>query len=527
VYTTAGSGVARDALVYFERVHAFFADYMHMMPAKAARPARLIIFSGATEFKLYRPSETAYAFYMAGFDRDYIVMTAFDTDSYPIVVHEYVHLAVQHSGAAYPIWLNEGLAEYFSTLEPMPGKMSVGKVPVQRLGHLNNDGPFMPLSGLLAVGFESEEYTHLDHVDTFYSESWALVHMLMTDKRYQPKTDGYLQAVARGADAKDALTSTYGRTVAQIEEDLRQYIYRKAFNYAQVTFQEPKIGEKLSVRAVDDFEAGVMTANLLSSGAPDAAAKAFDALARQKPDDLSLVESRAYFELRRGDQAAARPLFARAVELGSTNAQLYIDDASLTVGDAVRTGELLARALSLLPDDATTRIHVAAVQLQEGRAVWALATLQPVTSVSAEDAFTYFGLLGNVYLQQREWDGARAAAASAVRHARTANEKTQAADLAKRVDTTVAAEPPMMETGRITNVECGGDARVMEVTSAKGILRLLIDKADAIRVVGTRDGQADIPCGPQSTGVRVGYVPADDPVHKTIGNVRLLDFGVK
>jgi len=69
VYTTAGARQARDALVYFERVHAFFSDVLHLTPTQA-RPTRVIVFSGDRDFKPYRLNDVAIAYYRPGPDRD-------------------------------------------------------------------------------------------------------------------------------------------------------------------------------------------------------------------------------------------------------------------------------------------------------------------------------------------------------------------------------------------------------------------------------------------------------------------------
>src|SRR6187431_416033 len=60
VYTTGGERVARDALVCFERVHAFFTDLLKLS-ATSAHPTRLIVFSGDREYRPYQPNEVSSA----------------------------------------------------------------------------------------------------------------------------------------------------------------------------------------------------------------------------------------------------------------------------------------------------------------------------------------------------------------------------------------------------------------------------------------------------------------------------------
>ena len=196
-YATGGDRKAREALTYFERVRAFFAQFLGLSP-QTARPTRLIIFSGDKQFAPYSPGPLTAAFYQSGPDRDYIVMQSLDEDSYPIVVHEYAHLIVKHSGAAYPLWLNEGLAEFFSTLEPEGGRMSVGKVPTDRLLYLSDGVSMMELDRLFGVKHDSPEYVGRSHAGVFYSQSWALTHMLLVDDRYRPKSSQFLRQIEAG-----------------------------------------------------------------------------------------------------------------------------------------------------------------------------------------------------------------------------------------------------------------------------------------------------------------------------------------
>ena len=122
VYAAGGDRDARDALNYFERVQAFFTDFMGLSPRPGA-VTRLVVFNGDRQFAPYRLNEVSTAFYLAGPDRDFIVMKSFDENANRIVVHEYAHLVIRHAGLRFPLWLNEGLAEFFSTLAPEGRRM--------------------------------------------------------------------------------------------------------------------------------------------------------------------------------------------------------------------------------------------------------------------------------------------------------------------------------------------------------------------------------------------------------------------
>lgn len=156
VYTTGGDRRAREALTFFERVRAFFAEVLMLAPHTDV-PARLVIFSGEREFAPHRPNGAAVAYYLPAADRDYIVMRSLDADAYPLVVHEYVHLLLRHAGARYPAWLAEGLADFFSTMRLEISRVAVGVVPPGRLEYLADTGALMDLDRLFAVTHESPE----------------------------------------------------------------------------------------------------------------------------------------------------------------------------------------------------------------------------------------------------------------------------------------------------------------------------------------------------------------------------------
>ena len=539
-------------------MHAFFTDYMNLSPA-TARPTRLVVFSGENEFKPYRANAVSRAYYQSAADRDYIVMSSLDGESQRVVVHEYMHLLVRRSNLDYPVWLNEGLAEFFSTIEPQGSNMAVGRVPVDRLMYLNTEARLMPLARLLAVEHGDPEYNTSAHAGTFYSESWALVHMLMTDTRYRPRVHAFMEAVGNGDDARAALPSAFGKTLAAVQSDLEGYIRKQTYVYFTTPYKEPKSNDKAPVRPADAFEAGLVTANLLaaSPGKEAEARAAFDALSQIKPDDVGLLESRAYFELRTANTDEAQPLLERAIALGSTNAAAYRDYAT-RFGLPLDTAEtLLRKAVTLDPADLELRLYLADAQVGLKKGADALATLAPVKRVGPDDTFQLLQLLANAHLLERHWPQAGGAARQAMDHARTPEEKQYAANLVKSIadyaarvaesealrtgapapatmpaaaprppGTVPIGMPPLTAVGRLKNMICSAPP-ILEISADGGTLRLVIDDPLLIRVTGTGQAQTELRCGPQDVAVRVGYEPAADRARNTVGNVRLIDFTVK
>jgi hypothetical protein len=230
IYSTAGETAVRNTLVEFEELRAFFQT-MRSTEDRSV-PVRIVAFNSPKEYDPYRPTEASIAFYHAGLERDAIVMNHISYDTFPVAIHEYVHLEVNHWGLTFPAWFNEGIAEVFSTLRPSAGGTTlVGDlIPGRAQGLIN--GKWVPLAVVLAVDSRSPYYGEKNKSNSFYNEAWGLTHMLYLSQEYRPKFPDVMSALAAGKDSAEALTSIYGKPLAVIEEDLQLYIRGSRFRAA-------------------------------------------------------------------------------------------------------------------------------------------------------------------------------------------------------------------------------------------------------------------------------------------------------
>ena len=572
VYTTAGERRAKETLEYFERVHGFFTEFLRLSPTQP-RPTRLIVFSNEKEFAPYRMNEVATAYYRPGPDRDYIVMGSQNgTETYPLVIHEYTHLIIRHSGSRFPLWLDEGLAEFFSTLSPAPGnKVALGRVPMGRLQFLAAANRLLTPDQLFAVEHNSPEYNTKTHAGVFYAESWALTHMLLADERYRSQSDAMLRQIAAGAPSATTIEAVYERPLSAIFRDLQGYIRGGNYMYFLADYRMTKGAADFVTRPATPFEAGLVTANLLAAGRgrEKEAEAAFEALARDKPDDLELTESRAMFEIRRNRLKEAAPHLARAVELGSRNPEIYrAHAATLDPTNADAQESSIRRAVELDPDDLDMRLFYARLLMNRRNAAEVIETLTGVKRVPADRAFELFYLAAVASTDLRRFDAARTDAAQASKYARSPAETERVSSLLKAIDdyqtrqaaadrairdansagsgasAAVSPEPgtpgpaqagfpspgsrPLQTVaeGRLRNMVCpaAGQPPVLEVATDAGTLRLLVDRPEQITIQGAGGATIDLTCGAQDRRVRVGYEPEVNAPSNTVGKVRLLDF---
>ena len=87
---------------------------------------------------------------------------------------------VSNGGRRVPVWLNEGLAEHYSTYEVYRGgrEATIGAAIESHLAQLNAS-PLLALERLLTIEHSSPLYNEGNRRSLFYAQSWALTHMLL------------------------------------------------------------------------------------------------------------------------------------------------------------------------------------------------------------------------------------------------------------------------------------------------------------------------------------------------------------
>src|SRR5215510_16830 len=95
-------------------------------------------------------------YYQAGQDRDFIVLSGrvFPQTLTSVVYHELTHYFLARGLVSRPTWLNEGLAEYFSTAEIRDDEILLGAISVDRLQLLKATA-LLPLKDFFSVDSSS------------------------------------------------------------------------------------------------------------------------------------------------------------------------------------------------------------------------------------------------------------------------------------------------------------------------------------------------------------------------------------
>ena len=305
-----GAGELRNIAVQFEGFRETLGRVLGERITSTAVPTVVIVFRSDASFTPFKPKYQGKAVNLSGLfvprrDVNHIAMvTDGDIEDLRIVFHEYAHLLISNTGQRIPVWLNEGLAEYYSTFELQRGgrEALIGR-PID--GHLQRltSTALIKLPELLAVTHESPLYNETSRRSIFYSQAWALTHMLLRSDRAQ-QLDTYLQQLSAGATTAEAWQKAFG--AQDIQRDLDIYIRRVSFSGTLYRFTDKLAAFGGSAAPLAQADAQAFLAGFQTQrGELDDAAARFATAEKLEPDNARVKLGTATLALARRNPGLA------------------------------------------------------------------------------------------------------------------------------------------------------------------------------------------------------------------------------
>ncbi|NBC11141.1 MAG: DUF1570 domain-containing protein [Planctomycetes bacterium] len=136
-----------------------------------------------------------------------------------VLQHEGFHqFAWRHLGPGLPVWVNEGLAQYFEDAILIDGRLALGLANagrVQRVREALEADEALKLSALFALTPERWGNTlreEPDRADLLYAQAWSVAYFLIhaDDGRYRRAFGRYLELLAGQHDPEHAFATAFG-----------------------------------------------------------------------------------------------------------------------------------------------------------------------------------------------------------------------------------------------------------------------------------------------------------------------------
>ena len=257
---------ARGALREFEQTYAILENlgFPSLLPLrKKAAPQRidLVVFRSEVDFQGLAPPGAA-GYYTPHLNnnvdpRPTIVLHGELTpESRRRFLHELTHRFFGTRVRRAPPWVEEGLADYYSTLRHYQAVLYLGELPVRKLlvteirsfiGLLDRFIEYrIRASELPSLGelLQADEQTfHRPASEAaYYAASWALVHMLnLGPEHYRPRFEAYLADLGAGLPSEEAWQRRFGDIPLQrLEHEFSQYVQRTEMPFQQQVYVPPR-----------------------------------------------------------------------------------------------------------------------------------------------------------------------------------------------------------------------------------------------------------------------------------------------
>jgi tetratricopeptide (TPR) repeat protein len=241
----------------------------------------------------------------------------FELNPETLLRHEYAHhFMFNISNRAYPLWLQEGFAEFYASGRfERDGTIILGGVASHRAYELAASRK-VPIELLLDTTAYRENKS--GGYDQFYGRSWLLYHYLTFDHARRGQMDKYLTLLANGSTEIDAAREAYG-DLDQLDDDLDRYAKSKRLTVFGIPPSKLKT-TPVALRQLSDAESAIMPIIMESrTGVDEEEAKEVvveaRAIAAKYPDHPAVWEALAEAEFDAGYDAQAITAADRALAL--------------------------------------------------------------------------------------------------------------------------------------------------------------------------------------------------------------------
>ena len=517
--TTAGQ--LRDVAVRLEQFREVVGQLNPaVLREESAPPVVVLVFRDARTYEPFMPRNNgqvvrAGGFFQSGQDVNYITLNVqAGQGAFHVVFHEYAHLLLRGVFADAPVWFNEGLAEYYSTVEVINGgrRATIGKAIARHVTLLRERR--IPFSELFAIDRSSRAYTS-DVIDreVLYAQAWAIVHHAFhgpPGRREQLLA--FVGKVANGGATEMSFREAYGVTARELEREIQLYVARQAYAFGLYELSD-RVVTRINAEPtkISDAEADAWFADLLSvMGRSDEAATRAQAALAGKPDSEVALAVLGTLHMRQGRTAEGLDHLYRAVKSGPRNERVQFAYANALIASGNRDDETMAqvaqaleRAIELRPGYREARIQLAYTHLATGNYVAARDLLTPV--VRAEPTNHVAALyLAEALLRLNETAAARELLGPVLARSTSEVERDRARQLlGGSAESTTRSNTPVFRSvepgeqriyGIFEAVVCTGAEAVLLVRTSDGVLRARTRNLSEVHFISYR------PTAPSSVG---------------------------
>jgi tetratricopeptide (TPR) repeat protein len=247
VITDAGDRRGREVALRLEQMRAVFGQLILKDKLKMSVPITVIALKSDKQYGDIAPIKQSMSggCYVPAQDRIYIVLNLFEIDPWRAVAHPLAHYLLNYNYPPTQGWFDEGLAEYFGSInigkkvelggdpellpewhedvfDDMAGMKRDPNIP-QSLTQLVSSPVWLSMTDLFTMKHDVYGKREGTHNTLFYAQSWMIVHYL-ANKNKMPQVGIYFDLVNNHqVPVEKAMVQAFDMTPAQMEEAVKTY----------------------------------------------------------------------------------------------------------------------------------------------------------------------------------------------------------------------------------------------------------------------------------------------------------------
>ncbi len=245
VITDAGDRKGREVALRMEQMRAVFGQILLKNKLKMPVPVMVVALKSDKQYGMVAPGRQSKAggFYVPGTDRIYIVLNLFEADPWRAVAHPLAHYFLNYNYPPAQGWFDEGLAEYFGSIQIGSKQVEMGGDPElapewhedifdemrrdprkpQSLTQLLSSPVWLSMVDLFTMKHDSSGATEGTHNTLYYAQSWMVIHYLV-NKNKMPEAGTYFNlALNQRVPVEKAMVEAFDLSAPQMEEAVKTY----------------------------------------------------------------------------------------------------------------------------------------------------------------------------------------------------------------------------------------------------------------------------------------------------------------
>ena len=459
VITDAGEKRGREVALRMEQMRSVFGQLLLKDKLKMPVPITVVALKNDKQYGMAAPGKQSMAggFYVPAWDRVYIVLNLFELEPWRSIAHPFAHYLLNYNYPPSQGWFDEGLAEYFGSIQLGKG-VDIGGDPElapewhedvfedqlrrdpnvpQSLTQLVSSPVWISVVDLFSMKHDGTGVREGTHHTMYYAQSWMVVHYLI-NKNKMPEVGTYFDLVLNQKVPVDkAIVQAFDMTPEQMEEAVKTYfkslsglgialdqskkpvmepIDLQQPNHLTIPFDVDEIG--MTTSAMKDEDARAVLGDVMARVPEhhDQAVRDLQQLTADPKDNEAARRGLARDDIRQKRFDAAADELEKATELNPQDPWIWYYRSAMKYQKAQATRQEMTGLANMMQDlravadwypDLADAYNMLGMARVEGGGVNSALEAQRQAIALAPRNVEYQFNLGQIYVAGKKWDAAR------------------------------------------------------------------------------------------------------------------------